>query len=158
MRSAACIRIVQMQEEDNCCRVCFRGVYSCHWKLSSNSEGRVSVCRHAEVESLTSWLQSGISRTPSWLQRPDALPTICFTLFLKYFLYHEKRWDNCVISNLIKCCDEMLAADDNRGIHRSKQVSCEWKGCLVVDGGSSLRWSASKSDAIKSMKTFWNSI
>ncbi|XP_011608756.1 glycerophosphoinositol inositolphosphodiesterase GDPD2 isoform X1 [Takifugu rubripes] len=44
MRSAACIQAAQMQEEDNCCRVFFRGVYSCHWKLSSNSEGRCAGC------------------------------------------------------------------------------------------------------------------
>lgn len=48
-----CLHPGQMQEEDSCCRVCFRGVYSCHWKLASNSEGRVSVCRHAGVDSLS---------------------------------------------------------------------------------------------------------
>lgn len=155
-----------MQEEDNYCRVCFRGVYSCHWKLSSNSKERVSVCRHAKVDSYLVGCSQGLAehhhdfRGLTRCQRAVLLSSSNIFYIMRnagIIVWFQTR--ECL---LIKYCDKMLAAtvcaNENRRICRSKQVSCKWKGCLIVVGGSRLWWSASKFDAIKSMKIFWNSV
>lgn len=50
-----------MAKENSCCRVCSRGLYSCHWRSSSRSKRAVSILIHSY---LNMWIYVYISKWP----------------------------------------------------------------------------------------------